>query len=313
MELKDYKDSMLLAQIKVFIQAERDQVIKILQHLREIDRRKLYCDLGYRSLFDYAVSELRYSEGQASRRIQAMRLIKEIPEIEAKIAAGDLSLSNVQQAQSLFRELQSNNPRLIVAKTQKMQVLSKLENKSVREGHRELIKLHPIAALPKEQERLINASTTEVKFLMSDKLKTKLDEVRSLLGSRKVRMSYAALFDAMSELSVEALKAKRFGKKRAAPGGSPQGQVVKKSSTLATSAAPAKTQRQPSKALQHAVWLRDRGRCRNCGSTHNLNYDHIKPVALGGETTIENLRLLCFHCNQRASIKTYGRIYQKSG
>jgi hypothetical protein len=29
-------------------------------------------------------------------------------------------------------------------------------------------------------------------------------------------------------------------------------------------------------------------------------------VALGGGSNLENLRLLCFHCNQRAAINIFG-------
>ena len=61
-----------------------------------------------------------------------------------------------------------------------------------------------------------------------------------------------------------------------------------------------------SSALKHYVWHRDKGQCSNCGSQRNLNYDHIKPLALGGESKAENLRLLCFQCNQREAIKVFG-------
>ena len=104
MNLKSFKDKELLSQIKQLVKNEREVLTKILHHLREVERRKLFSDLGYQSLFEYTVKELKYSEGQAGRRIQAMRLIKEIPEVEKKIASGKLSLSNISQAQSYFRE-----------------------------------------------------------------------------------------------------------------------------------------------------------------------------------------------------------------
>ncbi|PIU00602.1 MAG: hypothetical protein COT74_04430 [Bdellovibrionales bacterium CG10_big_fil_rev_8_21_14_0_10_45_34] len=58
--------------------------------------------------------------------------------------------------------------------------------------------------------------------------------------------------------------------------------------------------------VKHRVWLRDNGRCPKCGSTHLLQYDHVKPLALNGETSERNLRMLCFSCNQRAAMKTFG-------
>jgi 5-methylcytosine-specific restriction endonuclease McrA len=60
------------------------------------------------------------------------------------------------------------------------------------------------------------------------------------------------------------------------------------------------------KSIKHTVWMRDRGTCVKCGSLRNLQYDHIHPVALGGDSTVENVRLLCFSCNQRRAIQTFG-------
>lgn len=47
------------------------------------------------------------------------------------------------------------------------------------------------------------------------------------------------------------------------------------------------------------VWQRDGGRCAECGSQDNLEYDHIIPLALGGSNTDRNLQLLCESCNRR--------------
>lgn len=50
--------------------------------------------------------------------------------------------------------------------------------------------------------------------------------------------------------------------------------------------------------MRQFVFGRDGGRCTQCGSTFDLQYDHVIPVALGGATTVENLQLLCSPCNQ---------------
>lgn len=47
-----------------------------------------------------------------------------------------------------------------------------------------------------------------------------------------------------------------------------------------------------------AVWRRDGGRCVQCGSAADLEYDHVIPVALGGSSTVRNLQLLCEPCNR---------------
>lgn len=52
-----------------------------------------------------------------------------------------------------------------------------------------------------------------------------------------------------------------------------------------------------------AVYKRDGGRCVYCGSTENLQLDHIIPFSKGGATTVENLQLLCQRCNIEKSNK----------
>lgn len=50
--------------------------------------------------------------------------------------------------------------------------------------------------------------------------------------------------------------------------------------------------------MRRLVYERDGGRCRHCGESFDLQYDHIIPVALGGATTPQNLQLLCGPCNR---------------
>jgi hypothetical protein len=49
------------------------------------------------------------------------------------------------------------------------------------------------------------------------------------------------------------------------------------------------------------VWRRDGGKCVQCNSNKNLEFDHIIPVAKGGNSTERNIQLLCLECNRKKS------------
>jgi hypothetical protein len=51
--------------------------------------------------------------------------------------------------------------------------------------------------------------------------------------------------------------------------------------------------------LKAKVLDRDNTRCVYCGSTEDLEIDHIIPVSKGGESILENLQVLCRPCNRR--------------
>jgi hypothetical protein len=66
-------------------------------------------------------------------------------------------------------------------------------------------------------------------------------------------------------------------------------------------------------AVRREVWIRDGGRCQFrlangeiCGSTRRLQFDHVHPFALGGESTARNLRLACAAHNLLAARRVFG-------
>jgi 5-methylcytosine-specific restriction endonuclease McrA len=43
-----------------------------------------------------------------------------------------------------------------------------------------------------------------------------------------------------------------------------------------------------------------------CGSTHRVQFDHVHPFALGGESTVSNIRLTCAAHNLLAARRVFG-------
>ena len=102
--LKRMSNDQLLLQTKNLVQKERQINIQVLQHLQEIEKRKLYLKRGFPSLFEYAIKELDYSHSAAYRRIKAMRLCRDIPQATSKIKTGSLNLTTASQLQTFFEK-----------------------------------------------------------------------------------------------------------------------------------------------------------------------------------------------------------------
>jgi hypothetical protein len=277
MNLKHLTDKSLIEDLKFLVTREREFLARILHHLKELDKRRLYSDLGFSSLFDYCVRELGYSEGEAVRRIQAARLLADIPEIEKKIESGHLSLSNISQASTFFKQ---NDVELA---SDKKAVLEQLENLSSREGEKMLFVMSGEEKKEKETEKRISSSKVKVSIILSDKTLQALQTLKDLIGKE---LSYNDLIDYMADVAIKNIEKKKF--------------KVLSSSKVSPSAP--HVNRVIKSAVKKEVYLRDK-KCTKCGSTRNLNFDHQIPFALGGKSDAGNIRLLCFNCNQRARMR----------
>lgn len=72
--------------------------------------------------------------------------------------------------------------------------------------------------------------------------------------------------------------------------------------------------------VKNEVMLRDKGRCqykspqgKPCGARAFLQWDHLKPFALGGASTTDNLQLLCASHNRYRAAQTFGLFERWDG
>ena len=59
-----------------------------------------------------------------------------------------------------------------------------------------------------------------------------------------------------------------------------------------------------SKEERKIIYDKSKGRCELCGQRlllENMTLDHIVPLSMGGEDSMDNLQVLCYDCNQLKS------------
>ena len=95
-------DHELLRQTSTLVRHERHLQGAVIDHLSEIEARRLFLQRGCSSLFDYAVRELGYSDAAAGRRIGAVRLCADQPDARERLRDGSLTLSAAAELQWAF-------------------------------------------------------------------------------------------------------------------------------------------------------------------------------------------------------------------
>ena len=355
-EISKLKDKERLKKFCVLVRQEKEATASVVSHLAEIDRRKLYAQEGYSSLFNYVTQKYHYSEGAAYRRIQAARLSFRFPEIMGLLKEGKINLMNLSL---VAPHLNQNN---------KEKIFSNIFHKSTREaesvissylGKRKVIK-DKIRILPsfapkiaqnftfsaesnekKEKEKgnlspkepegsltiplvLSTGSGTEAKeqrrvkieFEASEILAEKIQRAKELLRHKYPQGKIEDILDEALELLLNKKDPQRkIQKKELAKEEVSQKESqtsLKMSSSL--SDAETRTRYVPEKIKQD-IYKRDEGQCsyvspngNPCGERNFLELDHIRPWSLGGESSEENLRLLCRTHNQWRSEKTFGKF-----
>lgn len=187
MNLQNLSDAELLTNTKTWVEKERSALHAVLHHLYEIERRRLFSSLKYPSLFAYTTEELKYSEAEAIRRISAMRLMRELPQIEPKISSGDLSLTNLGLAKQVFS-------KKVHTKDEKLKLIQQLEGMSTREAQK-----IAFAVAPELKRR-------ETDFdVFGDELREKLLRVRGKFAHRYGDLSLEKLLGVLCDEELQRL------------------------------------------------------------------------------------------------------------
>ena len=218
--LKTLSNNQLLLQTKNLVQKERQINIQVLQHLQEIECRKLYLKRGFSSLFEYTVKELGYSESSAYRRIKAMKLCKELPETKLKMAKGELNLCTASKLQTVFekQEKQIKNKaikqqatitKILLDKNKKTQSNQRLIDDAPIIHNEE--SLHHQVPISKAQKRDLikqvqGKSTKETEKLLSSTFPEVCSEKEKVRDINNNKVEIKVILDKDSQQKLEDLK-----------------------------------------------------------------------------------------------------------
>jgi 5-methylcytosine-specific restriction endonuclease McrA len=246
MSLLKLTNDTLLSKTDFLAREERRITLELLEHLREVERRMLYAELGYGSLHDFCVKRLGLSEGSAQRRIQAMRLARELPEIRTAILEGNLSLTNAAKLQTAFqaqRRVAKKSEQASEANSQsegtgrseagfhsngngtssqsdgstelgikeKREVLKAVTGLTQKECEAKLHTLLPSAFAETNRERIrrIGENATEVRLVLSDAVLQKLERLRELLSHAVPNGSLLEIIERLADAEIACLEKKR--------------------------------------------------------------------------------------------------------
>ncbi len=209
-------DDLLLERTKELSGIEHHLEVVVIDHLREIHRRRLYLRRGFSSLFDYAVRELGYSDAAAWRRIKAMRLCAEVDGVRERLQNGMMTLNAAAQLQHAFDRqerrkeraarstpggagfgaaAQSQNgsgpprpaerkpaPVPVLDSEARRELVEQASGKSSREVMQLLAEVDPELAAPAARVRPLGGGRWEIKAVIDDECRRGLERLQGLLS-----------------------------------------------------------------------------------------------------------------------------------
>jgi 5-methylcytosine-specific restriction endonuclease McrA len=329
MNLRPIADDALLARLDVLVSEERASVADVIEHLAEVDRREVVVDRGYSTLFDYCVNKLRFSEAAALLRIRVARAAIRFPRILVDLRSGALHLDAVMRLHPHLSPVNCDDVLNKAAGATKREVLALAAQfgSTEKAPERDAIRYLPPKPSPQSDELEIfptpassnppidlpqtTATTATVlpppsrvrlAFTADDEFLVMLEQARSL---RRHKFPSGRMEEILKEALVVLLDkvdpSRRALRRR-------------KRSPIAVVQSGGNPSRRIPAAVKAEVWKRDGGRCayeapdgRRCESRSFLEYDHILPWALGGQSDcVGNIRLLCRPHNQRLARRQFG-------
>jgi hypothetical protein len=331
-------DAELVSEVMRFARCERDATSHLVAHLAEFDARKLYLGAGFSSLFMYCREVLELSESESYNRIEAARATRRFPLILNMLRDGSVNLTTVrllaphltgENHQELLAAAARRSKReveeLVVRHSPRPDIPSSVRKVPVAKpipvpspglpiatpasvtpvgapGNGPMNGSAPLPPVPPSRPHRPNVTPLapdryEIRFTANAAVCQKLRLATDLLRHVVPTGDTAEIVDRALTALLEDLARKKFaatGKPRPNRGTAPGSRHI-----------PAQVKR--------AVWIRDGGRCaftskggRRCAERGFLEFHHLKPYAVGGEATVDNIEVRCRAHNAYEAELFYG-------
>jgi len=93
--LRSLSDSELVERLPALIQAERRAMADVIEHLVEMERRRLYLRHAVPSLYRYCIKRLGYAEDAALKRHRVAKVALRLPQVLDELRAGTIHLTGL--------------------------------------------------------------------------------------------------------------------------------------------------------------------------------------------------------------------------
>jgi hypothetical protein len=173
--MKTLSDDQLVSETRRLVREELRIGLAVLEHLREVERRRLHIARGHSSLFAFCLRELDYSESQAQLRIDAMRALRDTPAIQERVATGELNVTAVAKVQQFLRRERKLGGKNY-SHSARVELFDRVQGKSSREVEQLLAP----PAVTHERERVASPTHVELKLVIPNSLHEKLERLKAL-------------------------------------------------------------------------------------------------------------------------------------
>jgi 5-methylcytosine-specific restriction endonuclease McrA len=314
MQQTSLSDEELVSRIAALCLEGRRLVARLIVHLIEVEDRALDKKSACSSMWEFCTERLKMSDGEASRRLNAARLVRRFPSVLGRIERGEIHLSALRQLRPYLEE-ENVDAVLDEAKGKNRSQLEEMIARRFPRPNAPTIEIPmaasmttatvgapppppaaPALACPARIEPL-SATGVLVQMTMTAEGYADLKRAKELLGhcipdGDTVKVIERALRTLVEDLERE--RRAKTSRPRASVRPSKPGHI--------------------SAATRRAVFARDGERCtyvdsegRRCECRTRIELDHVQPRARGGSDEASNLRARCRSHNLHAAEEIFGK------